>query len=192
LSREINTFRPYENLEAAISGTEAPKEITDQLALVPVDFFTFDAAHATGQLVVASELAGEVQEIFGRIRDGRFPIRSIIPIEFFGWDDHASISAGNTSAYNYRLAAGEDVLSVHSWGRAIDINPDLNPYEYSPEIDEAARYLYSQRNTESPGTIAEGDVVTRAFYRYGWFWGGRWPSPDYQHFEKSATLDTIL
>ena len=34
--------------------------------------------------------------------------------------------------------------------------------------------------------ITEGDVVTQAFDRIGWEWGGRWSSlKDYQHF--SAT-----
>ena len=33
-----------------------------------------------------------------------------------------------------------------------------------------------------PGVIRQGDVVTRAFARIGWTWGGTWQDPDYQHF----------
>jgi len=191
----IDIYQPYGSLEAAISGTEAPKEITDQLALVEVDFLSFDGVRKLGELVIASELAGEIQEIFGILLFKKFPIGSVIPMKFFNWNDHASMShgrvedeavPGNTSAFNYRLVPGEDVLSAHGPGRAADLNPDLNPYNYPPWVPVEEHYNYAPRDIERPGTIVEGGVVTRAFDAYGWEWGGRWPHPDYQHFQKLA------
>ena len=185
VSSEIHPF--YENLDAAISGTEAPREITDQLALVPVEFLGFDNVRRVGQLVVASVLADEVIDIFGKILEADFPVQSIIPAAFFDWDDHRSIAANNTSGFNYRLVPGSDdgLRSMHSDGRAIDINPGINPYLYPERIDPSSRYPYQPYNPGAQGVIRPDSPVVLAFTEQGWEWGGAWEEgPDYQHFEK--------
>jgi len=175
----------YPDLEAAIQGTHAPAEIISQLELVPVDYLNFDAEYATGQLVVAAALAEDVQEIFGAIRDARFPVRSIIPIVQFGHDDHRSIAANNTSAFNYRVVAGTDRLSNHARGHALDLNPLLNPYVNSDGSPKAGSFPYPGYDPSIPGTIVEGGAVVKAFTERGWKWGGHWKdSLDLQHFAK--------
>lgn len=186
VSSEIHPF--YENLDAALSGTEAPREITEQLALVDVKYLGFDNGLRAGQLVVASVLAEQVQEIFDKILVAEFPIESIIPIVAYDWDDHASIAANNTSGFNYRLVPGGDgeVWSMHSFGRAIDINPSLNPYRYPERIDTDSRYPYQPYNPGEQGVISAESSVVQIFADEGWEWGGLWEEgPDYQHFEKA-------
>jgi len=175
----------YRNLDDAIEGTTAPQEVRDKLTLVTADYMDFDYRHRRGQLVIAAVLAAEVEVIFGRLRDARFPIKSVIPIKAFGWDDHASIRANNTSAFNYRLVAGTDEVSRHALGEAIDINPMLNPYIYPADGVPPVPFPYPHRNPNAPGAFVEGDAAVQAFNDLGWEWGGDWKTgPDFQHFEK--------
>jgi hypothetical protein len=92
----------------------------------------------------------------------------------------------NTSAYNCRDIPGTGRWSQHAFGRAIDLNPLLNPYidgtgAFQPT--NAAPYL--DRNRTDPGLLHAGDPVVRVFTDRGWRWGGSWRTPiDYQHFER--------
>ena len=45
-----------------------------------------------------------------------------------------SMSADNTSAFNFRVIAGTTLLSQHALGRAIDINPVENPWRRPDRI----------------------------------------------------------
>ena len=48
-------------------------------------------------------------------------------------------------------------------------------------------YVDRARVRGRPGVISEGGVVTRAFARIGWGWGGRWSGTrDYQHLSASG------
>ena len=105
--------------------------------------------------------------------------------------DWYSIDANNTSAFCYREATGSSNLSKHALGKAIDINPQQNPYvtytdgkaKYSH--DNAADYVYD-RSSSKAHEITTSDRAYELFTSYGWTWGGSWNSPkDYQHFQKS-------
>ena len=175
----------YPDLETAIDGTPAPEEISGQLELVPVDFLDFDSFHAVGQLIVAEALADEIQEILGKIRDAKFPIQSVIPIAQFDHDDHRSIAANNTSAFNYRLVSGTDHLSNHSFGRAIDLNPLLNPFVNADGSPRTGSFPYKDYDPNVAGTLVVDGAAVRAFTDHGWEWGGDWKDElDYQHFNK--------
>ena len=58
----------------------------------------------------------------------RFPIRRMKLIDSYGADDHRSMNADNTSAFNCRFVAGTNRWSMHAYGKAIDLNPIENPY----------------------------------------------------------------
>ena len=59
----------------------------------------------------------------------RYPIRQMRLVDAYGADDHRSMAADNTSAFNCRFVAGSPgVWSEHAYGRAIDVNPIENPY----------------------------------------------------------------
>jgi peptidoglycan LD-endopeptidase CwlK len=166
--------------EEALVGSAAPPEILAQMALVEVDFLNFEGEVETGQLVVHESLADEVREIFGELLELRFPIEKIVPIVAYDWSDDDSMADNNTSAFNYRRAITGS-MSHHAYGRAIDINPRLNPFVIGGRVlPPNARY-----DTQKPGTIVDGPVV-RAFEKRGWRWGGRFKNKDWQHFEKPA------
>jgi len=121
-------------------------------------------------------------EIFGDLLKQEFPIDKMIPIAAYNWDDEASMQDNNTSAFNYRSIIATDTLSKHSFGRALDINPKLNPYyAYDGEVyPKGARY-----DSALPGTLVDGSSAVRTFTERGWQWlGSRERHQDYQHFEK--------
>ena len=168
------------SLAEALAGKEIPEDIKKDLRLVSIPYVSFDGNVSEGRLVVHSELAMEVQELFKKLFESRFPIHSIIPIAEYNWDDDASMAANNSSAFNYRLIAGTDRLSNHSFGRAIDINPVQNPYcrRDGPVMPHGAQY-----DVTEPGTIT--NEIAALFKSRGWKWGGDWESlKDWQHFEK--------
>ena len=109
---------------------------------------------------VLNLLAEEVKEIFTEIYNGpeKFPIKSI-------------------GGYEWR---SNGISSLHSLGRAIDINPDENP-QLSPE----GKVLVGKKwePGQNPYSITpDGDVV-RAFTSRGWVWGAGYRRPDYMHFD---------
>lgn len=172
----------YSSLDEAVSGIEIPPEIYRTLALVDVQYWSFDDMIHQGQFVLHKDLAQEIKDIFDAILEYKFPIASVIPVAAFDWDDERSMEANNSSAFNYRHIVGTDILSNHSFGRAIDINPLQNPY-YS-----RTGKVYPANATYEPaaaGTLdREGKVVT-LFKQNGWIWyGEREEYTDYQHFQK--------
>lgn len=75
----------------------------------------------------------------------------------------------------------------HSWGCAIDINPNENYYIVYSTGYTVGSFCYL--NGTSPYCIQPGGSVVRAFAKYGWGWGGSgWTSSaDYMHFSILAS-----
>jgi poly-gamma-glutamate synthesis protein (capsule biosynthesis protein) len=163
-----------------------------RLVLLTVPYLDFNGQTQLGNLVVAQRVADELAAIFVDIfRSGAFRIQRMQLIDAFGGNDDASMAANNTSAFNCRLKTGGTTLSAHSFGTAIDINPVQNPYvTRTTTLPEAGKAFDTpaERMAGVTGIILKGDVVTKAFARRGWGWGGNWTRPkDYQHFSKDGT-----
>lgn len=75
----------------------------------------------------------------------------------------------NITTFNQRPKIWGGGKSLHSWGIAIDINPDTNPYQPGS---------YSAFQTDIP------EQIINIFKKYGFAWGGDWPGErDPMHFE---------
>ncbi len=160
------------------------------LRRVTITYVGFDGRAHRGALVVNRSVAAPVARTFGELYAARFAIRRMVPIEAYGGDDFRSIEADNTSAFNCRPATGSSHWSEHAYGRAIDLDPLENPYVSGGRTSHTASrpYLDRARVAWRPGVITEGGVVTRAFARIGWGWGGRWSGTrDYQHLSASGS-----
>jgi D-alanyl-D-alanine carboxypeptidase len=158
----------------------------EDLRLLTLDHWGFDGVEHRGELVVHADHADPILDVFGTLFDARFPIERVELVDAYGGDDHASTRANNTSAFNCRWVVGKPgVWSEHASGRAIDVNPLVNPYVLDPRVGDPALSPYLDRSIDRAGMIRAGDVVVRAFAAIGWEWGGAWSSPDSQHF--SAT-----
>lgn len=172
-------------VEAVVNGLrdDCPEELLAKQTLLELYYVGFNGLIHKGQMVVHEELAHEVEAVFAAAFQERFPIRSVIPVSQFEWDDDASMLADNSSGFNYRTIAGTAIMSRHAQGRAVDINPLLNPH-YRKDgsiVPEGAIY-----EAGKPGVLVEGDAVVSAFKAHGWGWGGDWEGEsDWQHFDKA-------
>jgi len=160
-----------------------------KLRLVELTHWGFGGAIHDGRLVVHRRAAEDIVAVMKSLFEDRYPIRRMVLIDRYGADDHRSMAADNTSAFNCRFVNGQPgVWSEHAHGRAIDINPIENPY-VSPggSVSPPAGEPYADRSKHEPGMIHGGDSTVEAFADQGWDWGGDWsPEKDYQHFSSSG------
>ncbi len=158
----------------------------EALRLVTLDHWGSDGAEHQGELVVHADHAESMVRAFRVLFDARFPVERMQLVDAFAGDDHASTLANNTAAFNCRAVVGAPgVWSEHAFGRAIDVNPKVNPYLLDPRLGHPDLAPFVDRGRQDPGMIRPADVVVAAFASVGWSWGGTWAAPDYQHF--SAT-----
>jgi hypothetical protein len=164
-----------------LAGKDIPEEIKINLRLVDVVYYSFDKKLHSGQIVVHKDLVSDIKIIFEKLKEKRFPLQEVIPVVKYNWSDEESMQANNSSAFNYRFVAGTTRLSNHSSGRAIDLNPVLNPQIINGIASpEGAKYRPAAK-----GTITKNSFVVKLFKELGWEWGGDWKTrADYQHFEK--------
>ena len=156
-----------------------------ELRRVEVSHWDFAGRRRVGSIVVRATEARDVLSVFRKLYAARFPIRRLRLVEAYKGSDDASMAADNTSGFNCRYVTGTRRWSQHAYGLAIDINPVENPYVHGGRVEPPAGRRYLDRARARRGMVVPGDVVIRAFAAIGWSWGGRWSTPDYQHF--SAT-----
>jgi poly-gamma-glutamate synthesis protein (capsule biosynthesis protein) len=145
-----------------------------ELAYMRVDHVTFDGGTARGELVVAAGLAQRALELFRRLYALGFPIRQLRLVDDFAASDDASMSADNSSAFNFRLIAGTSLLSQHALGRAIDINPVENPWRRPDRLVPAEGQVFADRTVIRPGMFVRPGPVIAMLDEQGWEWGGDW------------------
>jgi hypothetical protein len=154
------------------------------LRLLRLRYWGFDDEAHTGELVVHRTVVRDARFVFHRLYDARFPIRRMRTIEAYGGSDDRSMAADNTSGFNCRnaVATGPPHWSMHAYGKAIDVNTVENPYVLGGLVRPRAGARYLDRTNVRPGMAVPGGVLVESFAAVGWKWGGRWSSPDYQHF----------
>jgi D-alanyl-D-alanine carboxypeptidase len=158
-----------------------------QLRRVAVDYLGFDGQTHHGHLIVNEDVAAEVVAVFEQLLQLRYPIEKIRTVDTYpGADDELSMEDNNTSAYNCRDIPGANHWSQHAFGKAIDLNPLLNPEVDGTEAVQPTNATpYLDRNRTDPAILHSQDAAVRAFTDRGWHWGGDWRNPkDYQHFER--------
>lgn len=196
-------------LEAGIWKTDCPVGI-DRLRLVKFMHYDFEGNERQGELVVLEAVADRVAKIFETLYQYKFPIAQAKTMEYYKGLDKPSMAANNSSAFNHRTIAGKTLISVHSYGVAIDVNPIQNPCIEPQEITDieevrlpvqpAAGQAYLNRTNVRPGMaeqVLDKDSALRVvelFKQNGFHtWGGNWNDPvDWQHFQPSrATAEWL-
>jgi hypothetical protein len=184
-SGQTATVHPVTAAELGITWRpECPVPPT-ALRRVELDYLGFDGGTHRGQLVVHEDVVDEVIAIFEDLKRLRYPIATMRTVDHYpGAQDELSMQDNNTSAFNCRALG--DGWSLHAYGRAVDVNPLVNPYIDAAgnlEPETAARYL--DRSRDDLGLLRADSPAVRAFIDRGWRWGGAWSDPvDYQHFER--------
>jgi hypothetical protein len=162
-----------------------------RLRYVTVGFRGFDGRPHTGELVVNASVAADVVSVFRRLYAASYPIEEMRLPTTADLRAPPTGDGNDTAAYVCRATRGSTVPSAHAYGLAIDVNPFMNPYhrvEPGPDLvlpELASSYL--DRSWRRPGMILRGGVVTRAFARVGWTWGGDFHSvSDLMHFSANG------
>ncbi|MGZ5398266.1 MAG: M15 family metallopeptidase [Mycobacterium sp.] len=179
--------RPVSVAELGPSWRPGCPVAPEQLRRIEVNYLGFDAKIHRGSLIVHEELAAEVVAIFEQLLRLRYPIEKMRTVDNYpGAEDELSMQDNNTSAFNCRGIPGSSRWSEHAFGRAIDLNPLLNPaIHQSGLLEPKNAALYLDRSRIDPGLLHAGDTAVRVFTDRGWQWGGEWQDPvDYQHFER--------
>ena len=166
----------------------------DDLRYILLIHYNYNHETQVGEIIVNRDVCDDVISIFRELYDAEYEIQSMFLVDNY-WtgdgaeSDSASIEENNTSCFNYRTTTGGDSLSNHAYGRAIDINPQQNPYivrkngEWTWFHNNAEEYV--DRDSGNPHVIVKGDTCYNIFIKHGFSWGGEWSNPiDYQHFEK--------
>lgn len=156
----------------------------EDLRILEMTHRGFDGDDHVGQLMVHEDVARDTVNAFRVLYREGFPIRRMELIETYGGSDDASMAADNTSAFNCRAITGGTRYSVHSYGRAIDINTVENPYVKGTLVLPAAGAEFLDRTDVRPGMLVDGSDEVHAFTHRGFDWGGTWTTlKDYQHME---------
>lgn len=182
-----------ESVFARIKGksykAHCPLPLTD-LRYVKVLHCNAEGKPQLGELLCHKNIATDLVDIFKNLYKAHYRIERMILIDAYGADDERSMSANNTTCFNFRYVAGTQRLSNHSKGCAIDINPLYNPYVKRSKngvlhVSPASARPYADRSKKFAYKIDTTDLCYREFIRHGFVWGGAWKrSKDYQHFEK--------
>lgn len=177
---------PHEIIDSMIDKSIWSKECPlgfDKLELMEVEHYDFSGNITVGQLIIFDELALPLLKIFEELFAMKFPIYSMRLIDEFDGDDELSMAANNSSCFNFRNIPGSSIISMHSYGAAIDINPVQNPFI----IDDGATIFPKQgseflnRDNQRQGMV---EPIVHIFKKHGFEWGGDWNSPiDYHHFQ---------
>ena len=133
------------------------------------------------------DLVADVVAIFEQLHRLRYPIAKMRTVDHYpGAGDELSMEDNNTSAYNCRPLPRSDQPSLHAYGRAIDVNPLINPFiDSNGDLQPKTAAHYLDRSRTDPGMLHDGDPAVLVFTDRGWRWGGNWRTPkDYQHFER--------
>ena len=156
----------------------------EDLRELSVPFVDFEGETQRGVIVAHRDVMDSLGGLLVTLYERGFPIERMDPVEEFAGDMLTSLQANNTSAFNCRRPDqinAPQAESPHANGRAIDINPDLNPWMdlrcqcWSPRATH-------QERTEAPGKILPGDETVRLFEDAGWIWQNI-SVADYMHFD---------
>ena len=157
----------------------------DDLSYLNVKYYDFSHNVQSGEIIVAKKLEKEVLEIFLELFENEYEIEKIRLADYYDGNDDLCMADNNSSAFNYRVVDSTDSISMHGYGRAIDINPKINPYIVGEKVMPANGVQYCDRKLAFAHKIDHDDICYKVFVSHGWKWGGDWTrTKDYQHFYK--------
>ncbi len=187
-----------DNLYQRINGKSYRKNDyvpVSTLRYLKMPHYNFNGEIQVGEMIVNQDVMEDVFRIFRELFEAEYQIQSMYLVDNY-WTgdpdstDSASIDVNNTSAFCYRQITGGGRLSNHAYGRAIDLNPQQNPYvsysSGSPRWSHSNADDYIARDTGLPHVITHDDLAYQVFSKYGFRWGGDWNNQkDYQHFDRN-------
>lgn len=205
LSRaEAQTFAIHElsdSIFQLMQGKSYAKDCTtprSDLCYLTISHYDEAGKAQRGELVCNKDIAQDLIDIFRELYRQHYVISRMRLIDEYDADDQRSMTANNTSCFNFRFVSGTKKVSKHGQGMAIDINPLYNPYvrvrNGKTIVEPVAGESYAagrdagKKAGKLKGAkqmIDRNDLCYKLFIQHGFRWGGAWrSSKDYQHFEK--------
>ena len=143
-----------------------------ELRYVTVLHYGADGKIRRGEMVVNRAAAADVTDVFQKLFEAQYPIERMTLIDDFGAVDEASMTANNTTAFNFRVVKGSKKLSAHARGLAVDVNPLYNPYvrvmkDGRTVVQPEAGRPYADRNGIYPFRIDADDLAVKLFKAKG-------------------------
>lgn len=172
-------------------ATDCPPAILVQQVAVPITHYDFEGRECHGTIEVNATVAADVRAFFELAYQLKFPIQRVVPASDpeFGWDDDKLMATNASSGFNYRLIGGTDRPSLHGLGRAIDVNPMLNPMISYRAGEAVVSPPSAVHDVTRPGTFTADHALVKLMIGRGWEWGGNWTPEsgrtDYHHFQKA-------
>lgn len=170
------------------SGCPVPPS---KLRTITMSYWGYDGRARRGTLIVRDRVAEEVASAFGTAYRAKYRIARMDNPNVWGGSDPKMMTANNTSGFNCRAVVGNPyAVSPHSYGTAIDNNTVQNPYRDARGTwwpSNGKSYILGavlNRPKKHPAIHRTDSTMVRALESRGWFWGGRWSSRDYHHFEE--------
>jgi hypothetical protein len=159
----------------------------EELRLIEMTYWGFDGDIHQGTMVVNRDQVESVVTVFEQLFEDAYPIESMIPIGELAEGVEDLPGYVNTSGLHCRFVEGTTTWSQHAFGRAIDLNPHVNPLVDGDYVWPIGAERYVDRSLGEPGMITRGDDVVEAFDSVGWGWGGNFRSfKDYHHFSSTG------
>lgn len=163
----------------------------ERLSLLALPYHNFDGIDCIGELIVLDDISDVVIDIFTQLASIKFPIRKMKAMHHYQGNDNASMEDDNTSCFNYRNIPNTTMISKHSYGLAIDVNPRENPYiVYNIDEENAYAKIFPRSGVTFVNRIPDNrqgmvEDIVDLFKSRGFNWGGEWRNKciDWHHFE---------
>ncbi len=165
--RQADVAKYFGRIDIGADGRPTDRWESNALTQIALPYplrLSWDTDVTVHRLTCHQAIARDLNSIFGEIK--RLYSEDIQKIRAARMDLYGG-------CYNFRPMRGGSQLSMHSYGIAIDLDPDGNPF-HKPWKHDAG--------------MMPGEVVD-IFLAHGWTWGGLWKSsPDPMHFQATQPL----
>ncbi len=193
--------RVYKKIAGRSYDPNGAVKLSD-LRYIRMLYYDFKGKIRSGEIIVNRSIAKDTRAVFRDLYKAKYQIRKMRLVDnYFAsnktspavWSsaaaeaaDTASMNDDNTSGFNYRMVAGTSRISMHGYGRAIDVNPFENPWCPGGRIypNQRASASYANRSNVRDHMIYADSKITKIFKKHGFRWLGETRTRDYQHFEK--------
>ena len=130
----------------------------DGLAWLRLTFWGFDARRHTGELLVNAGAAADLDQVFRRLWQARFPLEQVLIVRSIDEEAPPTGGGNGTGSFVCRATTGGTSFSQHAYGLAVDVNAFQNPYQKDGLVLPERASSYLTRERVRPGMITADAV----------------------------------
>ena len=123
----------------------------EELAWLRLTFRGFDAERHTGELLVNASVVDDLDRVFRRLWEARFPMEQVVIVESIDEEAPPTGDGNGTGGFVCRAVTGGSSYSQHAYGLAVDVNTFQNPYASGGLVIPERASAYLARAAGAPG-----------------------------------------